>query len=64
MSVALEFSPYSAGMPTVDFGDLGAGIFLAIEGLDGETLFENQVLVGHFCLDLVLTSEPKPFFRP
>jgi hypothetical protein len=29
---------------------------LAIEGLDGKTLCVGQVLVGHLCLDLVLTK--------
>ncbi len=56
MSLALEFSPYSAEMPSDDFDDLGVGVFLAIEGLDGKTLFVGQVLVGHLCLDLVLTK--------
>ena len=56
MSVALEFTPYRAGMPTDDFGDFDVGIFLAIEGLDGKTLFVGQVLVGHCYLDLVLTK--------
>jgi hypothetical protein len=43
-------------MPTDDFGNLGVGIFLAIEGLDGKTLFVSQVFVGHLSLDLVLTK--------
>ncbi len=54
--LALEFTPYRAGMPTDDFGDLGVGIFLAIEGLDGKTLFVRQVFVGHLSLNLVLTK--------
>ena len=56
MSLALEFSPYRAGMPSDDFGDLGVGVFLATEALDGKTLFVGQVLVGHLCLDLVLSK--------
>jgi hypothetical protein len=43
-------------MPTDDFGDLGVGIFLAIEGLDGKTLCVNQALLGRLCLYLVLTK--------
>ncbi|MFM2296842.1 MAG: hypothetical protein RL117_549 [Verrucomicrobiota bacterium] len=43
-------------MPTDDFGNLGVGIFLVIEGLDGKTLFVSQVFVGHLSLDLVLTK--------
>ena len=44
MSVALGFTPYRAGMPPDDFGDLGVEIFLAIEGLDGKTLYVNRWL--------------------
>ena len=39
MTIAFEFSPYSAGSSTNDLGNLAVGIFLAIEGLDGKTLF-------------------------
>jgi hypothetical protein len=41
---------------TDDLGDFAVGIFLAIEGLDGKRLFVDQTLVGHLCLDLVLTK--------
>lgn len=56
MGVALEFSPYRAGMPSHDFCNLGVGIFLAMESGDGKTLCVGQVLVGHLCLDSVLTK--------
>ena len=56
MGVALEFSRYSAGMSSNDLCDLGLRIFLAKESGDGKTLFVGQVLVGHLCLDSVLTK--------
>lgn len=56
MGVALEFSRYGAGMSSNDLCDLGLRIFLAKESGDGKTLFVGQVLVGHLCLDSVLTK--------
>ncbi len=63
MTIAFEFSPYSAGMPSNDFCNLGVGKFLVMESGDGKMLFMRQVLVRHLCLDSVLTKWIKAVFQ-